>query len=257
LTTIQEVINELESIIAKCIEQNSRAGYFAVLYHRVTCRIKEGIEKKEFEDNTRMELLDVLFAKRYIDAWHGWKNGQLITKSWQAAFDVIANNNTVIMQHLLAGINAHINLDLGIAAVETMKGYTMDGVQKDFNSINNILAALVDEVQDNIGKVSALMPWVDRFCRGYDEMLVCFSINTAREGAWMFANELSPKAGNEYTNCIRARDERIALLAIGITMPKGKLFAFIIRLISWFETGKPATAIGKLKYVVKEAAEKI
>jgi len=40
VSTIDQVIAELEGIIDLSIEKNSRIGYFAVLYHRVTCRIK-------------------------------------------------------------------------------------------------------------------------------------------------------------------------------------------------------------------------
>lgn len=256
--SIDTIIADLETIIAECIAENNKAGYFAVLYHRVTCRIKEGIEKSEFEDNPRMERLDILFANRYLDAWKAWRSGGKPTASWQAAFTAIEENDHIILQHLLMGINAHINLDLGIAAAETMKGYPMQGVQKDFNSINVILAALVDEVQDNIGKVSPLMFLVDTFCKGYDEMLVCFSIDTAREGSWWFANELSAQSGDAYINCVKERDRRIAQIANDIITPKSsKLLVFLLTVVRWFEWQRPGKVIGKLKYVVKQATDEI
>lgn len=253
---IDTIISELERIIDTCIEENNRAGYFAVLYHRVTCRIKEGIAKKEFEDNARMEKLDVLFAGRYLDAWKLWRSGGQPTLSWQAAFRAAANGSPVILQHLLLGINAHINLDLGIAAAETMQGYPLAGVQQDFNSINNILAALVDEVQDNIGKVSPCMFLLDRFCRNYDEMIVCFSINTAREGAWLFANEVSGKQGNDLDNCIALRDHAIAALGGQLLVSKG-LPAWILKCVRWFEWRQPAAVISRIRYVAAQAAQKI
>jgi Family of unknown function (DUF5995) len=43
--TIDEVIHQLESLVASCIESNSRIGYFASLYHKVTLKVKEGILK--------------------------------------------------------------------------------------------------------------------------------------------------------------------------------------------------------------------
>lgn len=253
---IDAVISELEGIITTCIAENNRAGYFAALYHRVTCRIKEGIQKNEFEDNARMERLDVLFAGRYIDAWKQVRNGSRPTLSWDVAFRAAKDNGTVILQHLLLGINAHINLDLGIAAAETMKGYALPDVQKDFNSINKILAALVNEVQDKIGKVSPCMFLFDNFCRNYDEMVVCFSIDTAREGAWMFANELSGKTGAGYDNCIDIRDQAIAALGDQLQASKGFL-SFILKIVRWCEWYKPADVINRLRYMAGQAAQKI
>lgn len=256
LTTIDNIIADLENIIATCITTNSRAGYFTVLYHRVTCRIKEGIENSEFEDNERMGRLDVIFAQRYIDAWNTWKAGGTPTGSWKVAFEAAAKNNTVVLQHLLLGINAHINLDLGIAAAQTMTGYPLAGIQKDFNSINTVLASLVDEVQGNLGKVSPMIWLADMLSHSNDEKLATFSINIAREGAWMFATEVAGKTGQAYDDCVSVRDASIAKLGAAIASPRGKIFAFLIRLVSWFEWKKPADIINKLKYVVKQAAEK-
>jgi hypothetical protein len=247
IQTIDAVVSKLESIIATCIEENNRAGYFAALYHRVTCRIRDGILKNEFEDGSRMQRLDVLFAGRYIQAWEQWRSGVRPSLSWNTAFEAVKNASPIILQHLLLGINAHINLDLGIAAAETMKGYALEDVQKDFNSINNILAALVDEVQNNISKVSPCMILVDRFCKNYDEMVVCFSIDTAREGAWLFAKELFTKAGSDHDHCIAIRDQAIAALGEKIIASKG-LLAIILKPVRWFEWRKPGSITNTLKY---------
>jgi hypothetical protein len=195
-----------------------------------------------------MEKLDVIFAQRYLDAWEQWQGGREVTASWRIAFEAAANSNAIVMQHLLMGINAHINLDLGIAAAKTMEGYRLDDVQKDFNAINAILADLVDEVQHKIGKVSRLMFLADNYCRRYDEMLVCFSINKARDGAWMFAKELFLKKGREYDTCVVERDRCIALL--GDKIANVKHFPFVLKLVRWFEWRQPADIIGRLSAAI-------
>lgn len=48
---------------------NDTAGYFAALYRKVTSRAKQGIADNEFEDGSRMEKLDVIFANPYINAY--------------------------------------------------------------------------------------------------------------------------------------------------------------------------------------------
>ena len=72
--TIDELILQLEEVINTSIKTKSRLGYFAALYHKVTCRVREGILKNEFEDNKRMELLDVLFGNRYLEALELYSN---------------------------------------------------------------------------------------------------------------------------------------------------------------------------------------
>ena len=77
----------------------------------------------------------------------------------------------------------------------------------------------------------------------YDEMLVQFSISAARDGAWIFAQQLSGKKDNDYKNCISARDESIQQLGSSIANPRGFLLKFIVKLIRLFEKKNVAAAI--------------
>lgn len=88
--TIDEVILQLEDIIAYCELNNSCAGYFAVLYHKVTCKVKECVQNKNFEDGERMEKLDVLFANSYLTAFYSWLDNKPTSLSWKTAFDAFS-----------------------------------------------------------------------------------------------------------------------------------------------------------------------
>ena len=68
IKSIDQVIAALNSIILDTEVNNSVLGYFAVLYKKVTIKVKEGIAEGFFDDGPRMEALDVVFAKRYIEA---------------------------------------------------------------------------------------------------------------------------------------------------------------------------------------------
>jgi hypothetical protein len=74
-------------------------------------------------------------------------------------------------------------------------------------------------------------------------MLVDFSITTARDGAWNFAEELSLKENYDYDNCVHARDERIQQLGSSIAKPRGFLLKFIAKLIRLFEKKNVAAII--------------
>lgn len=58
--TIDEVIDQLDRIIKECLADDSKLAFFPILYRKVTIAVKEGIERKDFDDNERMEKLDVV-----------------------------------------------------------------------------------------------------------------------------------------------------------------------------------------------------
>ncbi|MEZ4716606.1 MAG: DUF5995 family protein [Caldilineaceae bacterium] len=99
----------------------SRLGCFAALYRQVTVAVKHGIETGFFADPARMERLDVIFARRYLDALAQWRAQAEPSGCWAFAFARAASRRPTVLQHLLLGMKRHINLDLGIAAAQTRR----------------------------------------------------------------------------------------------------------------------------------------
>lgn len=242
-TTIDGIIARLAEIIQHCAATNHRAGYFAVLYHRVTVRIKECIAQRRFEDGARMEKLDVIFATRYLAAYDAWRAGRPLSASWRTAFDGASADAPLVLQHLLLGINAHINLDLGIAAAETMKGSSIGGIRKDFYAINDVLAELVEVSQRCLMQVNPLLKLLQLHRYNADEMLVNFSIGTARDGAWAFAQEVAGKSGVAYDACVAARDACIAQLGKTVAQPRSRAVRATIGTIRFFEKRRVSDVI--------------
>lgn len=249
MKTIDEVLTQMDQIVAECHQRNSRIGYFAILYRHVTRRIKAGILAMEFEDNPRMEKLDVLFAGRFIDAYESWKMGQKPTQSWVEAFEASKSSSHLVLQHLFLGINTHINLDLGISAAETMETEPMAGIQNDFNKINSILAELVDGVKSNISMVSPIFGLLIPLAKGKDEMLLDFSIQMARDGAWKYAGEYYVAPDRVFL--ISNRDEKISSLARKLINP-GKFLAFIIKIIGFAEWKSVSKTMDQLDVVAEK-----
>ncbi|SFW35540.1 DUF5995 family protein [Chitinophaga sancti] len=235
--TIDEVILRLEQIISDSITTDNRAGYFAALYHKVTCRVKQGIASGEFQDGPRMEKLDVVFANRYITAYDEWtaKNKPAVSLSWQIAFTQLQKRSVLVLQHLLLGMNAHINLDLGIAVVDIAREYNipLQQIHQDFNSINTILAALSYEVINELNRISPLLSLLGKHS-GNNSLLIQFALSNARDGAWCFAEDLFNNG-----NTIASRDQDINKLGGSIVTTKGfiRLTVFIIHL---FELKNPS-----------------
>lgn len=234
--TIDEVIAQLDAIIERAFVERDRLGFFAVLYRTVTAAVKEGIAAGRFEDGPRMERLDIVFANRYLHALHLHRSGLSPTSSWRAAFAAGSSKRVVIMQHLLLGMNAHINLDLGIAAAEVCPGNALAGLEHDFNEINKVLATLETEVERD---VCSLSPWIDRLDHidpRAGRVVANFSIDRARAHSWRSAQRLAALTGPDREAAIREIDEKVALLARLIERPIGMMINFNLMLVRLRET---------------------
>lgn len=232
-TTIDEVIEQLDAIIAAEMIENSYLTFFPILYKKVTKRIKTGIAQNEFDDGPRMERLDVIFANRYLTAYFNFKAEKPISESWLRTFNEAKSRPLLIMQHLLLGINAHINLDLGVAVVNTLNpDETLDEIKSDFDTINQILENMVDEVQEGIGQVSPLFYLLEKVGKGKEDKVVSFSINLARDGAWLFAQEYCLLPNHE---TLERRDTVISVLANKIITTKSRWLRWVIKRVRWLE----------------------
>ena len=217
--TIDQVIQRLDDIISWSISNKSRLGYFAALYRKVTLSVKAGIGDGFFEDAERMERLDVIFANRYLEAFEQNQQKTTPTRSWQIAFEASKHWWPIVLQHLLLGMNAHINLDLGIAAARTSPGQAIHDLRNDFNRINEILTALVDGVESKLSEVWPVLGLLDYIGGKNDEVAINFSIGKARDHAWTVAQELAPHPPTDQVPRIDALDKKIAMLGRLIRHP--------------------------------------
>lgn len=232
---IDQVISQLDDVIAAARREKSRAGYFAALYRKVTARVKEGIAAGRFEDGPRMEKLDVIFANRYLNAWEQFRRGGLPGQCWQYSFETAANSQALILQHLLLSMNAHINLDLGIAAAQACPGGGHPALKRDFEEINNVLASLLEEVQREIGAVSPLFGWMDWVAGHSDEAICNFSMTKARNAAWQASVRLAALAPPQQAAEIAQLDNVLTALSRLIYHRKMN-FHPLFQIIRWAET---------------------
>ncbi|MBI1807719.1 MAG: hypothetical protein HYR76_11780 [Ignavibacteria bacterium] len=239
---IDEVLKQFDAIIERACVENDRIGYFPALYRRVTLTVKAGIDNGRFENGARMEKLVSTFAIRYLDALQNYRNDKQPSRCWKTAFEAAKSWRVLILQHLLLGINAHINLDLGISAAEVCPGSELPSLSKDFDEINEILASLFKKVQREINNVSPLIGWLDRVAGNTDDVLINFSMANARAAAWHFAEKLAMMDAEQRKKEIEQTDRFANLLAHIIWKP-GPLFAFVVWFIRLFETKRVVKVI--------------
>lgn len=245
-TTIQEVLDRLDTIIDKCIATNSRLGLFAYIYHRTTAEIQREIMAGSFEDNPRMERMDVAFANLYLDAFHNYRDGAPTSKSWAFAFST-KDEPLTILQHILLGINTHINLDLAIATSASMMGKELTDIEKDFTRVNDILFNITNEMQERLGRVSPLMFLLDFAGQNTDEKIIDFSMRKAREQSWNGANLLWAIGSDQHTEAINGIDALVLKIAKRIKSPKSKIIGFALRNIAKWEEKNVAKIISRLR----------
>ena len=216
--TYDGVVGAIEGIVDRCAAEGDRIGYFASMYLAVTKTVRQRAIDGRFEDPARMERFVTRFADRYLDAERAWRRGAPCAESWQRAFRAAGRWRPIFLQHVLLGINAHINLDLGITASE-VGGGSMDAVRSDFDAVNDVLSDLVDGCQGALGSVSPWLDLVDRIGGEGDETLIRFSLIAARRQAWSVAVRLSTLTGIERVRAIDAIDAATVGVARAVEHP--------------------------------------
>jgi hypothetical protein len=231
ISTIDEVLGRLDAIIVHAQQERSRAGYFPALYRNVTQRGQEGIAKGSFQDGHRMERLVVVFASRYLDAFDGFRAGQTASRCWMLSFQAASTWPPLILQHLFLALNAHINLDLGIAAAEVAPGRRLAALEHDFNVINDILASMVAQVRSDIEEVSPWIKLIDRFSDPPEGLFINFALDKARASAWSVATRLAPVTPDRRTTEIDVLDSWVTILGNLVLHPSGFLLNAGIKVV--------------------------
>ncbi|WP_437752603.1 DUF5995 family protein [Sorangium sp. So ce1389] len=217
---LDDVIERLDDIIERSVLQESRFGYFAALYRRVTAAVRDKVRAGFFSDGAQMERFDVAFANRYFAALDRHRAGEPgVGRAWTVAFDACARTEPIILQHIYLGMNAHLLVDLGIAAAETCPGDQIRALRCDFLRINDIVASLMRDVDRDVGRAS---PWVgalDRFAGGAWGLANNAVLRGARELAWSSAVALAPLDARARGQLVERIDARAAWLAARIVAP--------------------------------------
>ena len=244
-----EVIARLEQIIAWAKENESPMGYFAALYYKMTLAVRDTVLRGEFENGSRMEQMDVAFARRYFEAFDTLQAGGKPSESWRLAFEVAQDAHVTVMQHLMLGMNAHINLDLGIAAASVRQRDAIFGMRKDFMHVNQIIESLTNQTQGQLAKIWLPFDWLDRLFRTEDEGWIGFSISTARGASWKAAQLVAFAPDREAELAIIDElDKYVAFFGKQVQYP-GVWLRWLLRLMRRWEEGSVKDKIELLERI--------
>jgi hypothetical protein len=220
---VDDVIVALTSVVDEARHTGHRRGYFAAVYRAMTLAVRDGIEAGSFDDGPRMRRFVAVFANRYLDALAGFQTGIRPTRVWRACFECNERSDRLILQQVVVGMNAHINLDLGVAAAEVTEGTDIRSMKADFNRINDVIASLLDPIQSAIGRFSPLLDLLWKVSDRPDDEVLTFSFRVAREQAWQQAVLLAGQLPEDRPATIEAFDRSAVLLTRLVSGPGGLL----------------------------------
>lgn len=237
---LDDTIDELRSV---ALAADDASGHFPAMYARVTDRIRQAAAAGEFGDGDGMVRFARAFAGWYLRPRSGVEP---IPGSWRAAWDVAVDRRLLIVQHLLLGINAHVNHDLGQVVVELADergDRSLAGMRADFDTVNAVLAATMPDVMRDLGRSSR---WVNTAAAWGADRWFHFSLEAAREQAWRFAGRTHPLDVEGRRHAAQELDELVRVLAVLITRPAWPA-RWLVPVGRWLEDDDPrAVTIGLL-----------
>jgi hypothetical protein len=210
--TIDGVIARMRAIDAELPEADGVA-WFNKLYLEVTKSVQAAMEAGQFAASPFLGRLDVVFAGYYFRAYEaGQGDPGRAPRAWAPLFASRARDDVAPIQFAFAGMNAHINHDLGLALVDTANemGITLerDGAERrDFDHVNSILVATEERVKRWFATGFAAV--VDRAFGRLDDVVAMWSVERARDQAWTVGETLeeladAPWLRSEYLDALEA-----------------------------------------------------
>ncbi len=233
---LESTIDELRST---ALAADDASGYFAAMYARVTDRVQTAIGEGRFGDGARMAT----FARTFADWYLGPRSGVRPQPAcWRAADDVAGDRQLLIVQHLLLGINAHVNHDLPQVVVELADaGASLDGLRPDFDAINDLLAETQPDILRDLGRVAG---WTQLAVAWGGGRMFGFSLDRARDQAWQSAVRLH--ALDQQTRVVDAAelDSLVSVVAYVVANRRAPV-SWLLRVPRWLEPDDP-TAVTRL-----------
>ncbi|MGH8991686.1 MAG: DUF5995 family protein [Acidimicrobiia bacterium] len=227
VATVAEVVQRLGEIQAASEpaggeEHGNGIYWFSRLYLVITENVAGKIDSgRFFADDEYLTALDVAFANRYLDALRAHTQGQGAPEVWRMLFDVPADGEIIPVQLAMAGVNAHINLDLAFAVVNACRSLgrpDIDGGEQraDYDKVNIIFAEEMSGLLHDLRRHYATRTEMARL--SLLEHLATQIVVLARGAAWENAGYLWPLApdSSEWRDRAKIMDDVAATLSAAL-----------------------------------------
>src|SRR5512139_2644836 len=171
----------METLIKQWEDQSDQRALFLKCYLMMTHNMVSAIDRHEFKDSLWVDQLLSRFAGYYFIALDAYERDPSTSPPiWQLAHSSTQSVDTMAIQVLMLGVNAHINYDLVKTLVELLQPEWagLSEIQRaeryaDHCYVNEVIANTIDAVQDTILEPAMpSMDIVDKVMGPFDELLL-------------------------------------------------------------------------------------
>jgi hypothetical protein len=214
------VLIRMSALVDQWEAAHDRRAIFLGCYQLMTRNMLDAIDAGRFQDDVWVARLLHCFADYYFAALDRFEQNSPDTPAvWQLAFNATRDEDVTTLQHLLLGVNAHINFDLIFALYDQLapEWDSLSVEQRaqrhaDHELVNRIIGETVDTVQDQvIERHSPWFEWVDKLLGPVDEWLTSQLISRWREEVWNHAVNYLELTTPDEREALRQRIEQQAV----------------------------------------------
>lgn len=193
---------------------------FLQCYSLMTENMLRSLEAGRFHDREWATRLLNLFADYYFHALQAYeKDPSAAPAVWRYAHETSCSRDLHVLQHLMLGINAHINYDLVLTLTDMLRPewQQLDASQRqrryeDHCLVNTVIAETIDTVQDTVIEHHApFMDLIDRLMGRVDEWMLSRLITHWRQNVWDNAMDLLAARDVAEQEVLRLKVEKDAL----------------------------------------------
>ena len=223
---VSQVVAELQRRLDELPSGMDIRRTFIATYLRTTEAVGKAVEDAYFEDPEWVVRWDVVFGRLFLVAHDADLNGGRAPRPWRLAFG--APPKLRPLQHLLLGINAHINYDLpqALLSVITDEEFAdpvlIDRRRRDHERIDGVLSSRVAAEDEQIGGARTLL---DRVLTPANRAASKRFLREARRKVWQntFALQQARVAGPEAYQRRLAELELLAAAKIAELVAPGQV----------------------------------
>ena len=213
-------IEHLVALVQQWEDAGDHRAIFLGCYTLMTRNMLAALDAGRFRDSRWVRALLEHFADYYFAALDAYEAGDPAAPVvWQQTHAAAAAGETLAIQNLLLGVNAHVNYDLVFAVVDLLAPEwaglaepEREARYEDFCLVNRIIAETVDQVQDQVlERYSPAMELVDKVLGPLDEWIAAYMITRWRDEVWANAVHWLATEDEVKRTALRQKVERDAL----------------------------------------------
>jgi hypothetical protein len=186
---VVQVLTDLQILLEQAdpIDRKNGVADFNRLYRTITAEILDRWEAGAFADPAFLTLLDIEFAKRYLNALRLWgQNSDDTPEAWRVLFEKLHDQRVHPLPAAAAGVNAHINYDLPFALITTWEGLGSspdnEAQHADYLLINDVFFARIPGLRR--GYLNTWQLFFDRMNGTLDDWYEDKAVELSRNLAW-------------------------------------------------------------------------